>query len=328
MENYQQLSFVERQIVSVMKKRGDSVAAIAAHLGRHRSTVYRELMRNQHAAEYYCSQAAHRMALSRCQRPAHKQTQLRLRQYVDRRLAKAWSPEQIAGRLRRVGCSFAVCTETIYQMIYSQYGRRKGWARQLQQAKSKRGRISARKRAKYLNLRPISERSVAANKRLEFGHWEGDSVQFRASNNRRHVTTLVERTTRYCQAILQQRTVSNTVMMRIKKCFAAQPIPACKSLTLDQGTEFAYYQVLERVEPYQRRQISTYYCDVKAPWQKGAVENFNRRLRRFLPRDFDIYRLTEQKLEAIVKLMNETPRKCLGFQTPAEAYRFACRTSH
>jgi len=328
MENYQQLSLYERQIVSVMKKRGDSVVLIAAYLGRHRSTIYRELMRNQHTEEFYCPQTAHRKALSRCQRTAHKQIQPRLRQYVGHRLIKAWSPEQIAGRLKRVGSSFAVCTETIYQMIYSQYGCRKGWIRQLPQAKSKRGRIGARKRAKYLNLRPISERSAAANKRHEFGHWEGDSVQFRTSNNRRHLTTLVERTTRYSQAILQQRMVSSTVMGRIKKCFAEQPIPACKSLTLDQGTEFAYYQILERVEPYQRRKMTTYYCDVKAPWQKGAVENFNRRIRRFLPRNFDVYRLTEQKLEAIVKMMNETPRKCLGFQTPAEAYRLACRTSH
>ncbi len=327
MEKYQQLSLFERRTVALMRKRGAAIAVIAEHLGRHRSTVYRELKRNQKADGFYCPRSAQRFARLRRKRPAPKQQEPRLKRYVERRLSKGWSPEQMAGRLKRCGHTFAVCTETIYQLVYSKFGRTKGWPRKLPQAKPKRGRIGARKRARYLNLRPLKERSAAASLRQEFGHWEGDSVHFRASKNRRHITTLVERQTRYCQAILQAETVSETVMLHIKSRFAKQPIPACKSLTLDQGTEFAYYQLLERVSPRQQRKMTTYYCDARSPWQKGAVENFNRRIRRFLPRDFDIHRLCEQQLEALVMMMNRTPRKCLGFQTPEEAYRHACRTS-
>lgn len=327
MGKYQQLSEFERTALSMMRRRGDPVAMIADYLGRHRSTLYRELKRNQGPGFSYSPKAAQRMAWRRRQREAPKQLQPELRKYVHRKLSNGWSPEQMAGRLKHRGRAYAVCTETIYQLVYSTYGRQRGWPRHLPQAKPRRGRIGARKRARYLNLRPISQRPREANERREFGHWEGDSVHFRVAKNRRHVTTLVERQTRYCLSILQPTMVSETVMSRIRERFARQPPPACKSLTLDQGTEFAYYQLLERSRPRQRLQMTTYYCDVKSPWQKGGNENFNGRLRRFLPRDFDIYKLTEHRLKQLVKMMNRTPRKCLGFHTPEEAYRAACRTS-
>ena len=327
MKRYQQLSSFERLVVSMLYKRGDPVADIADYLGRHRSTLYRELTRNGDPCGFYSPRSAHQMALSRRQREAPKQRERRLRKYVDRGLANGWSPEQMAGRMKRLERPYGACTETIYQLVYGAYGRQRGWPRRLPQAKPKRGAIRARKRAKYLNLRPISKRPQAANQRREFGHWEGDSVHFRVSKNRRHVTTLVERKTRYSLAILQQEMISETVMTHIKERFTKQPVVACKSLTLDQGTEFAYYQVLERSTRRARRRMTTYYCDVKSPWQKGGNENFNGRLRRFLPRDFNIHQLSEQQLEEIVKMMNKTPRKCLGFQTPTEAYRNACRTS-
>ena len=188
--------------------------------------------------------------------------------------------------------------------------------------------MGARNRARYLKFRSIRERSTAANQRREFGHWEGDSVQFTTSRNCDHITTLVERQTRYSQALLQHETVSQTVMTRIKERFSKLPLVACQSLTFDQGTEFSHYQILERGPGRKRRQMITYYCDVKSPWQKGTNENFNRRLRRFLPRNFNIQQLTELQLENIIKMMNSTPRKCLGFRTPSEAYNLACRTSH
>ena len=100
MKRYQQLSSFERIVVAVMYKRGDSVASIADYLDRHRSTLYRELSRNQDPCGYYSPKLAHRMALSRCQREAPKQQERNLRKYVDRSLTKGWSPEQMAGRMK------------------------------------------------------------------------------------------------------------------------------------------------------------------------------------------------------------------------------------
>jgi transposase, IS30 family len=128
-----------------------------------------------------------------------------------------------------------------------------------------------------LNFRLISERPQAVGERGEFGHWEGDSVHFTQSKNQRHVTTLMERKSRYVIGILESSMLSNAVMTSIKTQLFNQPIAACKTLTIDQGTEFSYYQVLERVSRYSRRRIKTYYCNPKTPWQKGGVENFNLR---------------------------------------------------
>ena len=327
MQNYQQLSALERQNLSLMRKLGKPIAQMAEYLGRHRSTLYRELKRNQHPGGYYCPQTASRLALSRRQRPAPKQRNLRLRAYVGRCLGKGWSPEQIAGRMKRLGRTDRASTETLYQLVYSQYGRNLAWPKRLTRGKPKRGAVGARNRARYLNFRPLSDRPRTADERREFGHWEGDSVHFSTSKNQRHITTLLERQSRYAIGILQPAPKSETVMTAIKAAFANQPLPACNSLTLDQGTEFSYYQILERKARYARRQLTTYFCKPKSPWQKGGVENFNLRLRRFLPRDFDIKQLTHRQLKRIIKMMNRTPRKCLDFLTPEEAYKTACRTS-
>lgn len=328
MRKYQQLTLFERRVLFMLRKRGSSVGTIADHLGRHRSTLYRELSRNTDLRQFYSPNAAQTMALQRCQRDSQKQRDPKLKSYVDRGLARGWSPEQIAGRMYHLDLPYRACTETIYQLVYSASGIRRNWPRRLPLAKPKRGAIGARKRARYLKFRSISERSSAANQRREFGHWEGDSVQFTNSRNRHHITTLVERKTRYSQAILQHETVSESVMTRIKQRFSELPERACRTLTLDQGTEFSFYQILERISGRPKRSIVTYFCDVKSPWQKGTNENFNRRLRRYLPRNHNIQQLSEQKLENIIKMMNSTPRKCLGFQTPIEAYNHACRTSH
>lgn len=328
MKHYQQLSSLERFSLCLMYKRGDSMADIAEVLKRHRSTLYRELMRNQHPNGYYCPRTACRLALQRRQRHSPKRSNPKLQDYVARSLNKGWSPEIIAGRSKYLGKAFSACTETLYRLIYSPLGQNKGWPWLLSLAKPKRTAVRAKIRTRYLNFRHISERPQAASERLEFGHWEGDSVHFTKSKNQRHVTTLVERKSRYALGILQSSTCSNVVMTRIKTQLHDQPVPACKSLALDQGTEFSYYQILERTPRYGRRRIKTYYCDPKSPWQKGGVENFNLRLRRFLPRSFNIQQLTAFKLNEVIRTMNRTPRKCLGFKTPQEVYTNECRTWH
>lgn len=327
MKHYQQLSYDERVCLAVLYKRGDSISRIARSLNRHRSTLYRELKRNQHPNAYYSPRAASRFAHQRRQRLAPKQNHPKLRKYVSRALTKYWSPEIIAGRMKCLGIPFRTCTETLYRLIYSPYGRQRGWPARLTWARPKRGTWYAGHRSKYLNFTALSERSQPANERKEFGHWEGDSVHFTLSKNQLNVTTLLERKTRFGIAILQSSTRSRPVMTSIKNKLHQQPRCARKTITLDQGTEFSHFQILEQPVKGCRQRIKSYYCNTKSPWQKGAVENFNLRLRRYLPRNFNIKQLTQTTLEKIIRNMNRTPRKCLGFKTPHEVYNLECRIS-
>ena len=326
MKQYQQLSFEERVSLSAFLKRGDSISDIAQLLNRHRSTIYRELERNQHSNGYYSPHIAHRFAYQRCQRPSPKQNYPYLRKYVARALHKGWSPEIIAGRMKHSHVPYRVCTETLYKLIYSPFGKQRSWPALLAWARPKRSTWRAANRSRYLNFTPLSERSQPANERREFGHWEGDSVHFTCSKNRLNVTTLIERKTRFSIGVLQTSTRSKPVMTNIKSKLNQQPRSARKSITLDQGTEFSYFQILERPVKGCRHHIKTYYCNPKSPWQKGAVENFNLRLRQFLPRNFNINNLTQESLEKIINNMNRTPRKCLDFKTPQEVYNLECRT--
>lgn len=105
------------------------------------------------------------------------------------------------------------------------------------------------------------------------------------------------------------------------------PLSATQTITFDQGSKFAHFATSERQSKRQRRKIKTYYCQPRSPWQKGGVENFNKRLRRYLPKDRDIRNLKQQAISKIIRWMNNTPRKCLDFMTPAEAFSLYCRTS-
>ena len=161
---------------------------------------------------------------------------------------------------------------TLYQLVYSEYGRKRVWPTRLTRGKPKRGAVGARNRARYLNFRPLSNRPRAADERQEFGHWEGDSVHFSTSKNQCHITTLLERQSRYAIGILQPAPKSKTVMTAIKAAFANQPMPACNSLTLDQGTEFSYYQILERKARYNKwvRLVLLYF---PLPYKKPDARN-------------------------------------------------------
>ena len=105
------------------------------------------------------------------------------------------------------------------------------------------------------------------------------------------------------------------------------PVAATNSNTFDQGSEFADLLKFERGRKRQRRKIKTYYCDPRSPWQKGGVENFNKRIRRYLSKDFDIKPITQHTINRITRWVNNTSKKCLGFMTPAEAFFYNCRAS-
>ena len=159
----------------------------------------------------------------------------------------------------------------------------------------------------------IRNRPEHIDLRKEFGHWEADLMMFQKALGKANVTTLTERKSRYIVLIKNESRHSNTVMSSIRERLQKFSKPLRQTVTFDRGSEFLYYTLLSR-----QLNIKSYYCDPRSPWQKGTVENTNSRIRRFLARNTDLEKVSNDNLAAIANRMNNTPRKCLGYKTPKE----------
>jgi IS30 family transposase len=272
---YQQLTLEERRAVFHLRAAKAPVQAIADRLGRHRSTIYRELARNtiQDADPYfngYFPTVAHDAAARRRQRLGKLHRDARLSAYVIERLKEAWSPEQICGYLRHHGeAGSRVCHETIYQFVYSSSGRDLGLFRHLPSARRQR-RVRYARKARGVTIplsNTIQKRPAHIGERTTFGHWEGDLLAFRKEFGKSNLTTLVERQSRYTVLIRNPDRNSTGVMTGVIQQLRSLAFPARQTITFDRGTEFARYSLLRH-----QLGIESYFCSPQAPWQKGTVE--------------------------------------------------------
>ena len=313
---YEQLSLDERCEIARLQAAGCSIQKIAAALDRSPSTVSRELKRNRGVHAYKPSYAqdqakARRWAGSRLDRePA-------LRRAVLRRLAQGWSPEQVAGRLAREAGRKVISYESIYRFIYAQIARTKDyrWRHYLPRDKSKRGFRGHRggSPATFIEGRvSIAKRPASAARRNTPGHWEADLMLF--SKYGQAVLTVHERQSRILLATRPSDKTANRVPRHLRNILARMPIRLRKTVTFDNGTEFARHRSLHRLA------VKTFFCDPHAPWQKGGIENAIGRLRRFLPRKTDLATLSRKRFNTLLRAYNNTPRKCLDFETPIEAF--------
>lgn len=325
MDNYSHLSLAERQVLYTLKLQGTSITEIARQLNRDRSSLYRELKRHANQKPYNPMTAEQEAITKRIKRRACKiERYPTLRQYVMQRLKIGWSPEQIAGRLKRKKSKYAICFETIYQFIYRKNNKK--LYRLLPLKKPKRRRQHARKpnACRFGNKRIITQRPSYIDRRFHYGHWEGDRIEFIGERSAA-VTTLVERKTRVVLLIKNTDKTSHQVMNSIAKKFGESSKKFCKTITFDQGSEFANFNVLER-----RLKCKIFYCHKHAPWEKGANENMNGRIRRYLPFGLKIDVISQELLDQLSNSLNNTPRKCLDYKTPKELflkhYKSHCRT--
>ena len=317
---YTHLTLAERREIYRLRSAQIPVAVIAQRLDRHPSTIYREISRNwMHDEEPlyqgYFHVAADMQARARRQRLGKLSRHLALAVYVIDCLKAAWSPEQIAGRLRISGAPERVSHETIYRFVYGAQGQHLGLYKDLPTARCRRQtRYQRKPRGVFIPAgNTIEQRPPEIAARTSFGHWEGDLMMFRRELGQHNVTSLVERQSRYTILTRNRDRNSTGVMSGMIEKLQALPAPARQSITFDRGTEFAYYPLLK-----QKLGMDSYFCKPQAPWQKGTVENTNGRVRRFLSRDADIAALSDEMLIDICERLNETPRKCLGYRTPAE----------
>lgn len=320
-----ELNVEERKILARLLHHKTRVAEIARVLSRHRSTIYREKKRNWwHDAEVpqadgYWPLTAQKLAEDRRHRDCKLIRYPELREAVVDRLQTGWSPEQIAGRLKaEPGSAHRLCHETIYRFVYSRDGQGQDLARYLPERRRKRKPRYARKPRSLVfpETSAIRHRPAAVTSREEFGHWEADLMIFRKEHGPANVATLIERKTRFTVLFRNNDRRSKPIMNQLINLMSPLPQSARRSLTFDRGLEFVSWRELESGIGAQ-----AWFCDPQAPWQKGSVENMNKRVRRYLPLDTVILTLPDREMAALCERLNATPRKCLGFRTPAEAFR-------
>ena len=291
-----------------------SVTEIARRLGRHRGTIHREVGRNCTVGGYR-PDSAERRAWARKLRGSRIERSTRLSEHVRDRLAMGWSPEQIAGRMEQEEPDHGISTESIYRHVFSPAGRREGLPKYLTQRKSRRGRRArnGKREPAIPNRVPIHQRPDVVDERAEFGHWEGDLMHFR--RQRDILLTLQERSTRLTLARRLHSKNSDDTADAIIDELGGLPEQALRTITHDNGGEFARHQTVSN-----RIGLAAYFCDPHSPWQRGGIENANGRIRRDLPRKTNLSDHSDTDIDDIVWMLNSTPRKCLAFQTPIEAF--------
>ena len=323
---YQHLDSEERGVILAEHRRGASLRAIGLLLGRSASTIGRELRRGRPdglPAQPYCAQfggAAYRARRKRCGR-RHKLTPGGwLHGFVRGKLIhQRWSPEQIARKLRAMhpeDPTRLISHETIYAAIYAQPrgGLKAEMLAALRQAKPARGR--SRTTLPGGSIAPESLRIIHRPEEIEGrlvpGHWEGDLIK--GAFNRSALGTVVERKTRYLILSKMRGCTADAALEGFTRQMKRLPAALRRSMTYDRGSEMACHPELAR-----RLKIDIWFCDPHAPWQRGSNENTNGLLRQFFPKGTDLSGISQTELNDVARLMNQRPRKTLGWKTPEEA---------
>ncbi|WP_051960349.1 IS30 family transposase [Devosia riboflavina] len=312
---YEHFSISERVEIARLLGVGTSLRQIATALCRSASSICREIERNGGQSGYLAEYAA-QQAMARWWRGSRLDRNADLRNTVLDHLARGWSPEQVVGWFRHQGPS-PIGVESIYRFIHAQIRRTKdyGWRHLLPRGKARRG---IRPKPGGSSTRLIRERvsitlrPEAAQSRQSPGHWEADLMAF--SRYGQNLLVLHERMSRVLVAVVLPSKHAEPVARAIKAALAPLPAPMRQTITFDNGTEFARHALLHR------KGIATFFCDPHAPWQKGGIENAIGRMRRSLPRKTDLAKLDPKQLRRALLVYNTTPRKCLDWNTPAQAF--------
>lgn len=315
------LTFAEREEIALRRARGEGARAIATAIGRSPATISRELRRNADPRGGYRASSAHAAAYQRASRPKESKlaTNQRLRDRVEADLDDRYSPEQIAGRLKRDfpdEADMQVHHETIYQALYvhSRGALRRELTRRLRTGRSLRkpGRKAGQRKNRIPDPVSIHERPPEAEDRMVPGHWEGDLIIGR--RNASAIGTLVERHSNYTMLVHlpdgdQPEQVRDALAAKIQTL----PQVLRGSLTWDQGPEMRDWKQVKLASD-----IDVYFADPHSPWQRPSNENTNGLLRQYFPKGSDLSVHSEADLDAVAAQLNDRPRKRLEFLKPDE----------
>jgi IS30 family transposase len=316
---YHQITREERYRLAALRAQHPplSQAEIARQLGRHPSTIGRELRRNAalHDGAYRPSKAQERTNGRRSRTRRGSTFTAKQWMLVEDRLMEGWSPEQISGRFRRNG-TLRISHETIYKYVWED--KHAGGSLHLclrQRTKKHRKRYATKERRGRLpGKRHISDRPAAVGLRREVGHWEIDTVH---GSGRDSIATLVERVTSYTLIgklpNVTSRALNRRLLKLIRRRRKRSPRLLFLTFTADNGTEFHSHLEIER-----KTGAQFYFATPYHSWERGANENTNGLIRQYLPKRTSMAALTQHECNAIAQLLNDRPRKRLGYATPAE----------
>ena len=341
--HYRHLTLEDRIEIERLLEKGDSLAGIARRLGVHRSTISRErrrgswqperdhanlrpYLRNRldtrgpHERLYLGGQA--QLDADRRKARSHQPYRMkhdRLVDWVVSALRRGWTPEEISGRLPLEfphDERMRVAAETLYTWIYAPEQKHRQLWQYLPRGQRKRRRRQGRRvQSERIRWRTsIHERPAVIEDRLEFGHWESDSVLGLRGTGGLHTT--VERRSRYLQAVKIPQIAADPTLHAQLTLYSSLPTHAVRSVTADNGSEFAFhYQLADALA------VPTYFADPYSAWQRGTNEHFNGRIRKYLPKGTSFEDLDQNELDEYITEINNRPRKILGWATPAEVFQ-------
>jgi len=307
------LTLEEREIIAHEHRAGKMQTQIADRLGRSKSTISRELRRNRSRNGYWASAADRKAQQRRSERPwINKMQRPEVRRYVRDRLRRRWSPDQIAGRShsdfpgdRRRWISH----QTIYAWIGGEEAVGRHWRRYLRRLGRKRPNWE--KRGRIRAGTSIEGRPAVVDRRSRFGDWEGDTIV--GANRRGGAVTLVERKSGYLLLGKVPTLQAATVRQTAAALYRTTPPKLRKTLTLDNGKEFAEHERLT-----EEAALKIYFAKPYCAWQRGTNENTNGLVRQFFPKGTDLVGIPNHCFTKVQQLLNDRPRKRLGYRTPNE----------
>jgi transposase, IS30 family len=307
------LTLEEREVIVHMHRAGKLQVQIADRLGRSKSTICRELRRNRSRNGYWAVAADRKAQTRRSQRPwISKLQRAEVRRYVQERLRQYWSPDQIAGRShddfphdRRRQISH----QTIYTWVETEAAAGKHWQRYLRRLGRKRPERENRGRMRACVS--IEGRPAVVDRRSRFGDWEGDTIV--GANHRGGAVTLVERKSGYLLLGKVPNLQAATVRQAAAQRYQSTPAVLRKTLTLDNGKEFAEHELLAIAAA-----LKIYFAKPYSAWQRGTNENTNGLIRQFFPKGTDLANIPEHRFNKVQQLLNDRPRKRLGYRSPNE----------
>ena len=319
--SYHHLTMAERNVIHNLQMFGQSQAKIAHCLGRSPTTIGRELKRNPNSNGQYLPDIAQIKANARRRasicRPVTDNDALM--EHVAGRIEQRWSPEQIAGRLTvkppKDLAGMRISHATIYRWIWASPERSQRFRPYLRVASKKRRKPYGKpsRRGQIPNRVSIDERPEVVADRDRLGDWEGDTVVGKGRSG--YVATCVDRASRYLLAKKQHGCSAKETTASLHSSMRRLPRDRRLTLTVDNGREFSGHEKIARL-----LSLSVYFADPYSSWQRGTNENTNGLLRQYLPKTESFLQLTEWQLASYVNQMNNRPRKCLNYRTPAEVF--------
>lgn len=330
MKNYQRITLKEREKISKLLITGNNAEEISRELGRHRSTIYREISRyRDENGEYSCITADLIAGISASDRKGGYRKIERhpgLLKYIKEKLTLKWSPEQIVMRMKEEypdNKSMRISHETIYSYIYvlTRGSLKKELIGYLRQKKKRRGiRGKTNGRGMIPEMISIEERPKEVEGRIIPGHWEGDLIMGR--NHRSALGSLVERTTRTVILVPLKKKDASSVRIAFSRELKKLPEQMRLSLTYDQGREMSEHMLFTK-----KTRVKVYFAHPHSPWERGTNENTNMLIRDYFPKKTDFGTISRKEIKKVQHQLNERPRKALHWKTPKEVFDQLIRTA-